>query len=88
MYLAMMELFPTFWSPTKTTLNFCIEFLLLENEIWSFIFCFDIYYLFLNYIEIALKTKLFFPLSITLINIPEWLYIMFCSMFIVYSYFS
>lgn len=36
-YLAIMELLPTFWSPTSTTLNFCKAFRLLENEIWSFI---------------------------------------------------
>lgn len=51
MYLAMMELLPTFWSPTRTTLNFCIEFLLLENEIWSFIGAERYFYKFLNFIN-------------------------------------
>lgn len=38
MYLAMMELFPTFWSPTSTILNFCMELRLLEKLILSLIF--------------------------------------------------
>jgi hypothetical protein len=36
-YLAMIELLPTFWSPTKTILNFCIELRLLEKLILSLI---------------------------------------------------
>lgn len=36
MYLEIIELFPTFWSPTSTTLNFWIVFRLLEKLIWSF----------------------------------------------------
>ena len=37
MYLAIMELLPTFWSPTRTILNFCIELRLLEKLILSLI---------------------------------------------------
>ena len=42
MYLAMMELLPTFWSPTSTILNFWIEFRLLEKLILSLILFFII----------------------------------------------
>jgi hypothetical protein len=38
MYLAMMELLPTFWSPTSTILNFWMELRLLEKLILSLIF--------------------------------------------------
>lgn len=37
MYLAMMELFPAFWSPTSTILNFWMELRLLEKLILSLI---------------------------------------------------
>jgi hypothetical protein len=36
-YLAMIELFPTFWSPTRTILNFWMELRLLEKLILSLI---------------------------------------------------
>jgi len=38
MYRAMIELFPTFWSPTRTILNFWIELRLLEKLILSLIY--------------------------------------------------
>jgi len=40
-YLAMIELLPTFWSPTNTILNFWIELRLLEKLMLSLIFVYN-----------------------------------------------